>query len=60
LNRAMDKIAHRHPVDMTTQLRYKHIMEIVQEVYNEFKRAQISGETVGTNKELQLKMTSKR
>jgi hypothetical protein len=32
--------------------------EIVQESYNDFKRAQRRGETIGRNKNHQLKMTS--
>jgi predicted transcriptional regulator len=56
----MDKIVYGHRVDVTPQLRYQHIMEIVQEAYNEFKRAQRRGKTLGTNKKLQLKMATER
>jgi hypothetical protein len=54
----MDKLAYKYPIKITPELRYWHIMEIVQEAYNDFRRAQIGGETVGTNGKLQLKMTS--
>jgi|GEM_PF-3691084 len=54
----MDKLVYRRPVKITPQLRYQHIMQIVQEDYNDFRRAQKREETVGTNGKLKLKMTS--
>jgi hypothetical protein len=56
----MDKIAYRHPVKIIPQLRYQHIMEIVQDDYNDFRRAQRQRETTGTNGKLQLKITSEQ
>jgi len=55
----MDKIAYKHPVEITPELRHKHIMEIVQEAYNDFKTVRSQGKPIGTNNNLQMKMKQK-